>query len=170
MSLLPIIYSSLLIFAAVMTVILIVSYISYKAKSRNSIPDNSIYENIPVPAPVVASNRGNYTYSQPVRNTAPATYTQPVSTVYRETRSNTGNYYTQDYSAQRKPTRETTSRKRFEVINNSSRNDFLPSLKNNSFGGYSSAPAPEFNFLNYYSDRKEDNLSSITVDRYRNIR
>lgn len=38
MSLLPIIYTSLLIFTALFVIVLFVSYISYKAKTRNEIP------------------------------------------------------------------------------------------------------------------------------------
>jgi len=172
MSLLPIIYASLLIFTALLSIVLIVSYISYKAKRRTSAPDNSIHEEIERQRAAAALVISHPAYTPaPQALTVPA-YPQQVKTVYTTERRNTGVVYAEkERDNQRNTrTRETATRNRFHVVNNVSRNEFLNKLQPSALGGFSRTPAPELNFLNYYSDRKEDNLSSILVDRYSNFR
>lgn len=170
MSLLPIVYTSLMIFTAVMLVVIIVSYLSYKAKQRNSIPENSIYEDT---MNQNAQNLMNRTaaYSNPVVHTAPVmAYVQPARTAYTEQRRSSATVYTSERTTQRQVTREAAGKKRFQVVNNNSRSEFLTNLQPSSIGGYSRTPSPEFNFLNYYSEQKDDKLTSIAMDRYKNYR
>jgi hypothetical protein len=177
MSLLPIIYTSLMIFTAVMTVVLIISYLSYKAKQRNSAPDNSIYEEsmnynqqAAINRTAVYSSPAVYATPAPVYATPAPVYAQPTRTAYAEQRRPSASTYTSERTSQRQVTRETTTKKRFHVVNNNSRNEFMTNLQPASMGGFSRTPAPEFNFLNYYSDQKDDKLSSISMDRYKNYR
>jgi len=167
MSLLPIIYTSLLIFSVVMTVILIVSYLSYKAKRRNSEPQNSIYEN-PVHNASLIITRPNYTKPQPAAIPVPV-YSQPVRTQHQEVRRVSSVSTQQRTQEQRRDSREITSRKRFQVMNNTS-NEYIGRFQSSGIGGFATVPAPEFNFLNYYSDQKEEKLNHISVNKFNNNR
>lgn len=167
MSLLPIVYTSLMIFTAVMVVVIVISYLSYKAKQRNSIPANSMYEETMNQNVQNLMNNSTAYSNQPVY-AAPAF--QPARTSYTEQRRPSAVMYTNERTTQRQATRESASKKRFQVVNNSSRSEFLTNLQPSSIGGYSRTPAPEFNFLNYYSDQKDDKLTSIAMDRYKNYR
>jgi hypothetical protein len=169
MSLLPIIYTSLLIFSIVMTVILVVSYISYKAKRRNSEPQNSIYEN-PVHNAALVISRPNYTKPQPAAVPVPVTVNfQPVRTQYNETRrASTVSIQQRAVQEQRRESREIPSRRRFQVMNNTS-NEYIGRFQSSGMGGFATVPAPEFNFLNYYSDQKEEKLNHISVNKFKKL-
>jgi hypothetical protein len=159
-----------MIFTAVMVVVIAISYLSYKAKQRNSIPENSMYEetmnqNVQTLMNNAAAYSKQTVYAAPV----PA-YIQTARTSYTEQRRPSTGMYTGERTAQRRTTSDSNSKKRFQVVNNNSRNEFLTNLQPSSIGGYSRTPAPEFNFLNYYSDQKDDKLTSIAMDRYKNYR
>lgn len=165
MTLLPIIYTSLAIFAVVMSVIIIVSYISYKAKQRNAIPDNSIYRDTYSPAPREVYTRPVYSVPQPI---PVPVYSQPARTVYSEPRRDS---IQPNGSMRREQTRtatEYTSQKRFQVMNNS-RPEYISKFQTSAVA-FNTAPAPEFNFLTYYSDQKEEKLNHISVGRNKNYR
>jgi hypothetical protein len=168
MSLLPIIYTSLMIFSVVMTVILVVSYVSYKAKKRNSEPQNSIYEN-PIHNASLIITRPNYT--KPLASAVPVpVYSQPVRTQHQEVRR-VSSVSTQQRSSQeqRRDSREFSSRKRFHVMNNTS-NEYIGRFQSSGMGSFATVQAPEFNFLNYYSDQKEEKLNHISVNKFKNYR
>ena len=170
MSLLPIIYTSLLIFTVVMIVVLLISYLSYKAKQRNAVPDNSMYEDTIDQSGSIFVHHPAFTPAvQPIPVAVPV-YSQPARTVYTEQRRNSSTMYTTERQEQRRVTKDTSSRKRFQVVNNNSRSEFLQNLQPTSLGGYNRAPVPEFNFLNYYSDQQDDTLNSISVERYKSYR
>jgi hypothetical protein len=167
MSLLPIIYTSLMLFTAVMTIILIVSYISYKAKQRNTLPDNSIYED------TMNSNAAlliNQTHFAPSLKPVPV-YSQPTRATYNNQRRTTYMENTSERHNQRRTTGDSNPKKRFQVMNNVARNEFIPDLQpSSSLGGFNRTPAAEFNFLSYYSDQRDDKLNRIPVDRYSTYR
>lgn len=166
MSLLPIIYISLLLFTAVMTIILIVSYISYKARKRNTLPGNSIYEDAMNSQASLIINRPQYT---PAVQAVPV-YTQPVRATYNNQRRTAYVEHTSERHNQRRSSTDFSNKKRFQVMNNVARNEFIPNLQPSSLGGFNRTPSPEFNFLNYYSDQRDDKLNRIPVERYSNYR
>lgn len=166
MSLLPIIYTSLLIFTVVMTVVLIVSYLSYKAKRRNSAPENSIYENTVHHDASIIINRPTYAVPQ----TVPVpVYSQPARTQYQEPRRVSSTTQQITRHDQRRDSKDFSNRKRFQVMNNT-RSEYISKFQASPAVGYSTVAAPEFNFLNYYSDQKEEKLNHISVNRYKNNR
>ncbi len=166
MTLLPIIYTSLAIFAVVMSVIIIVSYISYKAKQRNAAPQNSIYRDTYLPSPQTVYSRPSYTAApQPV---AVPVYSKPITTGFTEMRRESSYTTAAPRREQRRTAAEYSSQKRFQVMNNS-RAEYISKFQT-STAGFNSAPAPEFNFLSYYSDQKEEKLNHISVARNKNYR
>ncbi len=157
-----------MIFSAVMTVILIVSYISYKAKKKNSLPGNSIYEDTMNGNAALLINHPQYVPA--VKAIPVPVYSQPSKTTYNEQRRTSYSEPAILRQSQRRSTSDTAARKRFQVMNNVIRNEFIPNLQPTSLGGYNRTPAAEFNFLNYYSDQRDDKLNRIPVDRYSNFR
>lgn len=91
MSLVPIIYTSLLIFSAFLLFVIIVSYISYKAKAGERIPAHMRYAdplgNRIIAQPIPVSNYG--TFKQiPVQNSIPAKPAIKYSNPRQEQNSN----------------------------------------------------------------------------------
>jgi len=170
MSLLPIIYTSLFIFASLMAVVVIVSYILYKVKQKDAEPENSAYyDNAYVPAPVTA---GHTQYTAAVTQAPVQSFTNSGYQEQKRTTATVTSNYSERYE-QKSPTRDFSTRKRFQVMNNNnSGKSYLSNLQPITItdSKFDRNAFSEYNLLNYYSDKKEDNFSNIPIDRYRKTR
>jgi hypothetical protein len=196
MTLVPIIYTSLLIFTALLFIVILFSYLSYKAKSRGKLPKREVdfirYSPVPVVQPVyVKSNNQVHrqvqvqpviqTAKRPVQNKAQEQYQNPRDNSRNERRESgsQGQYLnTQNIEDKNQRPRSLTENRekmrfqtRIEIMNESEK------FRNTKVRNNPPEPAlkrasrstglSELNVLNYYSDVENTDLVSLNASHAR---
>jgi hypothetical protein len=175
MTLVPIIYTSLVIFASFTFLVIVFSYISFKARSRNSpagrqrsiVQPAAVYIPKPVfvqPQPVkTVPVRNSYPYSEP-QGPVPypkyqASYREPE---YDLTERNRTREKPDQSQRNMRTMRRNPSRERLEIMNNSERfaRDLIPEP---NYNYRNAAVMLDANLLNYYSDGSELNFSIMNT-------
>ena len=180
MTLVPIIYTSLIIFASLLTLVIFISYIAFRIKSRNTIHPSAAaadYAYRPRPAFVQtpAPQRIPIQYKpQPLRlSYYPSsqknnyqTYPKPYEENYikhdnsRVTNDNRRSSFTQE------PQRKTRQIERLEIMNQSER--FRRTSEFDDMPIQSSGSISDSNLLSYYSDRTDLEFSVLNANYLRN--
>ncbi len=181
MTLVPIIYTSLIIFATLLTSVIIFSYIAFRIKGGNKIRQNSIEENYAyIPKPVLANPAPTFNRAISQREVKPfkTEYYQSNSlntTCINPTHANVkavarkSTKYVQNVNhqsmTQAKPVRIPDQKDRLEIMNNSERYrrtsefDDLPIQTNGSLS--------DSNLLNFYSDKADQEFSVMNANYLR---
>jgi len=192
MALVPIIYTSLLIFSSLLLFVIIVSYISYKAKDKNPPyiksnvteqysefkPANLNFNNLPAkPASIQYSQSINYpvinpeedqergNFNKPIQNISrnDKTYASHSQPIRRNVKVEAYNKFQEVKGMNQKPT---FSRSRIKIMNDSGQFGTTPveTEFDNSHNSVSSENnLSEINLFNYYSDRQDLGLVMLSA-------
>lgn len=192
MSLVPIIYTSLLIFSAFLLFVIIISYISYKTKSGDRIPAHlrnhidplgnrlvlssmpvnnynvgkpiSIQSSLPVLSAIRSSNAANAHYSY-------ENYISSVNSTQR--RSSRSKTYLEEFqdknntrTYKRKSTKSASVSDRLEIMNNSER--FKTQVRETDSGNIKAhhyTNHSDVNLFNFYSDRSDLDFVALSTPK-----
>jgi hypothetical protein len=180
MTLLPIIYTSLLLFATLLFFVLMVSYISFKVKSKGTMPGSRQIE-IPQPAPIIIPAKASPARVV-VRESYPLDYSKLEKRIQYQT-SSINNYRNEEHirPSERKPrpielsTRYSTNnyrsgkssgfeKSRIKIVNTSEHPNFSSFRETTIIPKIKSAQGlTDMNLLNYYSDRNESGFVTLTA-------
>ena len=179
MSLLPIIYTSLVLFAGILFFVLIVSYISFKLKSGGKGPRYQQLE-IAQPAPIIAPVR-TVQSKVAVKESYPLDYSKLEKRIQYQTSSL--NHYRNEVpqsQVERRPRQmERTTRyqtnnngfsqsrgnenSRIQIMNTSERMNNSFSVPSQKYVTKSAHGLSDMNLLSYYSDRNDNGFVSLTA-------
>jgi len=198
MTLVPIIYTSLLIFSAFLLFVLIVSYISYKAKARSKLPrsvEPILYRRLAFPGNTLPiNNRVGKPVVKQIQSSLPITinnnfstkkhFTQDVGT-RRAERNNLNpredfmrlnqpekNYNTNKSSTvnPRNKTTQFIERRRLEIMNQNENFRTIEERKNYKEDLPKHGPnLAEMNLLKYYSDNNEFEMVTLSASRINRV-
>jgi len=197
MTLVPIIYTSLLIFTTLLLLAIVVSYVSYRAKSRSKLPRS--IEPIPNHRLVLASNTlpiNNYvrnSITKQMQTGLPITINNNFSTKkhsikgVENSKTDRQKLYSHEYfrrineqdkdlktntastSSQRNKTTQIIERRRLEIMNQNE--NFRTTGERRIYREDLPKQGPnlaEMNVLNYYSDNNEYDMVTLSASRVGN--
>ena len=187
MSLVPIIYTSLLIFASFTLLVIVISYLSFKAKSGHNVRNSSNgiklsgISYVPKPALIqtaptkIVPARENYNYNfnnyiERQRNAVHPKHQSQRQDEHTENNRNRDRIAEETVSPQRniRTIRKNPTRERLEIMNNSER--FTREYEAEPNPGYRNAGIVlDTNLLNYYSDGTDMNFSIMNTQNLRKV-
>jgi len=178
MTLVPIIYTSLLIFSAILLFVIIVSYISFKAKGGNNKPFNSqkhtrinqvqmkpAYVNIPSTSGIgyasaaVVHQRTSKIQATPIYNNRPV---QSAAALHNE-RNVSNNFVQRERERNNNQNvKKFTREERISIVNTPS-NYSQPVLQSKVQTRTNTHKLPDLNLLNYYSDKNGTDFITLSA-------
>ena len=181
MTLVPIIYTSLIIFATLLTSVIIFSYIAFRIKSGNKIRPNTIETNYAyTPRPVLANPASQFDRAIIQREAKPFNTVYYQNNSLSKSRANTRynnekvvkpehDKYVQNVNrssnTQIKPVHKSDQRDRLEIMNNSER--YRRTSEFDDTPVQSNGTISDSNLLNFYSDRSDQEFSVMNASYLR---